>query len=216
MFSAFTHMMNRHLLAAMFDSTCEIHRPEGDGTWTPLGEFACNVQADILSPSSEDSRTANADDMKQVSMFVSPETPVQVGNRVLWGERVWSIGADTHERSTQSLVRVVLTDWQTAVEPEEISFWRMSSGSRVPVATLQVHTVVSAYVDAGSEARSTYRGDTARGVAETGVLIAGPDAQVLQVGDWFTRNGKPGRVTAVDTVDPERVKVSVSVERGAL
>ena len=215
MFQSFAASMNGLIEQMMFDSRCLIARPNPDGTWTTLGEYPCNVQATSLSSSVEDHSVAQSDDIKYIYMFIGPDTPVAPGYRVDWGNRFWNVGAENTERATRGLTRVILTDWQIAVEPENITFTRLRNGVRTTVGTYAVHVVLNDFSTLASAGRDVYSGNTALGEIDTGTMVGDADLANVQVGDWFTRNGLPGRVTTVLHGDSERSRIAFSLDREA-
>lgn len=215
MFRMMTPMMNSMIKGGMFDTTCEILGPDPAGNFTSRGVFPCNVQATSLSSSSEDHSVAQSDDMKYIYLFLDPAVEINPGDRVLWGERIWNVGTENTERASQGLTRVILTDWQIAVEPELITFYRVRSGVRSDIGTFSVHVTLNDFSTLASAGRSAYQGDTAMGEIDTGTMVGGPELSAVVVGDWFQREGLPGRVTSLLHSDEERARLTFSLDREA-
>lgn len=215
MFRMMTPMMNGMIKGAMFDTTCEVLTPTPAGAFTSRGVFSCNVQATSLSSSSEDHSVAQSDDMKYVYLFLAPDVPIAPGDRVLWGERIWNVGTENTERASQGLTRVILTDWQIAVHPELVSFYRVRNGVRTEIGEFSVHVILNDFSTLASAGRSAYQGDTAMGEIDTGTMVGGPELGSVVVGDWFKREGLPGRVTSLLHSDEERTRLTFSVDREA-
>lgn len=215
MFNMMSPMMNGIIASAMFDTECEILYPDPAGMFISRGVFPCNVQATSLSSSSEDHSIAQSDDMKYVYLFLNPSVAIAPGDRVIWGSRIWNVGTENTERAAQGLTRVILTDWQIAVHPELITFYRVRDGIRDDIGTFSVHVTLNDFSTLASAGRNAYQGDTAIGEIDTGTMVGGPELSVVVVGDWFQREGLPGRVTSLLHSDEERSRLTFSVDREA-
>lgn len=213
MFRSLAPAMNGMISRMMFDTSVPIESPMPNGTWESRGSHDCNVQVTPLHSSVEDRSVAQSDDVKYIYMFFHPSAPVAPGFRINWSGRWWNVGADNVERTTQGLTKVILTDWQIAVEPEEIEFWRVRNGTRTLVGKYSVHVTLNDFSTLASAGRSAYSGDTAVGEIDTGVIVGGPELGSVLVGDWFKREGLPGRITSLLYADSERVRITFSLDR---
>lgn len=213
MFASHLARMNKHIERVMFDSTCIIESPNGDGTWTSQGSFVCNVQSTVNAPSTEDRLSALPDEIQQASLFLKADAPIEVGYRVLWNDRIWNMGADTADRSSKGMVRVIITDWKAAIEPVDITFYRMRDGNRFSVGTFTVQIFTNDRSYMLGDPRSDVDSGSASGTTDTGSMTGDHDLSALMIGDWFSLSGRPGRITDVTVVDPERVRCSYIMDR---
>lgn len=213
MFHNLAPTMNGIIQGTMFDQICEILSPNALGGWDSLGEFKCNIQASALSSSVEDPSVANSDDVKYTYIYIAPSAPIAPGFRVIWDDRIWNVGTENFERTTKGLTKAILTDWQIAVEPELVSFWRYRNGQKHDVGTYEVRVTLNDFSTLASAGRSAYQGDTAQGEIDTGTMVGGPELGVVLVGDWFIRDGLPGRVTSLLHRDEERARITFSLDR---
>jgi hypothetical protein len=62
---------------------------------------------------------------------------------------------------------------------------------------------------------SIFDAATARGAIVTGTLVGGPELSVVDVGDWFDFEQMPGRITAVDRSDDQRIECTYRLEQRA-
>lgn len=207
--------MNALIRGTMFDQICEILSPNALGDWDSLGEFKCNVQASALSSSVEDPAVANSDDVKYTYIYLSPSAPIAPGFRVIWDDRIWNVGTENFERTTKGLTKAILTDWQIAVEPETITFYRVRNNVRTEVGAFVVHVTLNDFSTLASAGRNAYEGNTALGEIDTGTMVGGPELGEVVVGDWFIRDHLPGRVTSLLHRDEERARITFSLDREA-
>lgn len=214
-FRTLAPIMNGFLKAAMFDTTCELQYTTPAGSIVSRGVFPCNVQATALHSSVEDHSVARSDDVKYLYLFLSPEVPIEPGDRVIWGDRIWNVGTENIERSSQGLTKIILTDWQIAVHEEYVTFWRMRNGAKQAIGTFAVHVTLNDFSTLASAGRAAMQGNTAAGEIDTGTMVGGGDLRVVQVGDWFLREGLPGRVTSLLHSDDERARITFSLDREA-
>ena len=212
-FRSMAPRMNALIKRTMFDTTCEVLYPAPTGDWISRGVFPCNVQATALSSSTEDHSVAVSDDVKYIYLFLDPAVPIKPGDRVVWGTRLWNVGTENTERTSQGLTKVILTDWQIAIHPENVAFWRMRDGQRVTVGTFEVHVTLNDFSMLASAGRSAYEGNTAAGEIDTGTMVGGPELGAVLVGDFFIREALPGRVTSLLHRDEERARITFSLDR---
>ncbi len=65
-------------------------------------------------------------------------------------------------------------------------------------------------------ATTSSRDDTARGSLVVAAMLGGPESAVLQIGDWFARDGFPGRVVSKDVSNPDQIEYVYSMETEAV
>lgn len=204
--------MNKRISRVFLTDTCELQRRNDSGVWVTSGIVACNVQSDIVQASVEDETVARPDERVQVSLYVEPQVDIAVGDRAIWGGRIWNVGSTTRERSARGMTRAALTDWQSAVPEVSVAFWRYRNGSKVTLGPFMVHLFTDDRSGFLSQATTASETGTATGGIGTGSFTGGPELAALMVGDWFNIEGNPGRVTDVITVDPERVRVPYTLD----
>lgn len=213
MFRSLAPTMNGMIGRMMFDERVDIYIPRPDGEYELAWNTVCNVQSTPLHSSVEDRAVAQSDDIKYIYMFIPPEVTIAPGHRIDWGGRMWNVGADNIERTAQGLTKLILTDWQIAVDPEILTIYRVRSSVRTLVGEFEVQITLNDFSTLASAGRRAYDGDTAMGEIDTGVIVGGPELGVVLVGDWFMRENLPGRITSLLYTDSERTRLTFSLDR---
>jgi hypothetical protein len=213
MFRSLAPTMNSMIGRMMFDENVDIYIPRADGDYELAWNTPCNVQSTPLHSSVEDRSVAQSDDVKYIYMFIPSDVLIAPGYRVSWGGRMWNVGAENIERTAKGLTKLILTDWQIAVDPEILTIYRVRSSVRTLVGEFEVQITLNDFSTLASAGRRAYDGDTAMGEIDTGVIVGGPELGVVLVGDWFMRENLPGRITSLLYADLERVRLTFSLDR---
>lgn len=188
--------------------TCRIERITTAGAWTLMKDgVRCQVQAPRASVSSSDPNVATIEEKAAISVYMGITEPVQAGDRLIWRGEVWDVNSVVGERTAGYALTVECSQSQTALYPEVITFRRRRDGAWVELGqfTMRFTTVSPGIGQPGPAA-------TAEGATILSTMIGGVGSDVLQVGDWFGRNGLPGQIVEKDATEPDHVEFLYQME----
>lgn len=178
-----------------------------DGVWAEVPDVPCQVQSPRAASSPAAESIASPHERSAIWVYLGPDVEVAPGDRVLWSDEVWEVNSVVGMRTGAFALRVECSIGQSALQPEMIAFRRRQAGQWVEVGTFEIRFTRRSPVPVpgGSE-------DTADGAIVRSTLIGGDDAKVVQIGDWFTRDGFPGRVVERDVHEAGRSVFTYEME----
>lgn len=195
--------------------TVDVERRTPTGSWVVLGSFAACVQyQNGVARSSNDPDEARTTERRSLVVYLPAAAGVDVGMRLLWSGAWWHVGTASPPRGEELYLRLVVEREQLGTAPELVAFRRRVAGAWVDLGTFAVQRTVDQRDGAATGVRSASDAATAFGQIVTGQIVCPAEATgVLAVGDWFTIEGLPGRVTHIDDTDPARLELSYRLEQ---
>jgi hypothetical protein len=210
---------HKRVLSRMFlVDTVTISAPLPDGSWTTPVEVKASVQQPRGDRSSPDRQEASEREARTVVVYVPGETVVDTGCRVVWNDgwedRSYTVESAASERTNRAFLRLDVARAQTAVPPVNVTFRRRNQGAWIEVGTYPVSMMISPNIQQSAPGivGGVSSAQTAAGAVTVGVFTGDSRLLALDVGDWFTWQGVPGRITAMDRDDLDSIECAFELE----
>lgn len=183
------------------------------GEWVGT-DYPCVVQQSNAQGfrSTPDPEWAGAEETAMTTIYVDPLSDVEVGDRIVWRAETLVVNTAAWRRTEQPYRKVTCSAIQSALVPEDVTFWRITHNQdgevtgRVDVGTYSIRFTEGPAVTVG------YEGGAAGNVRE-GRILAPLEAAGIVIGDWFDRNGTPGRITNTDHTAPDHIEMTYTAEQ---
>lgn len=201
----------QQLEAFLRPSEVEISRQTDAGGWSAWVFHDAVVQAQQSTRAPSDPEIASVDSYRSVVVFLRHTVAVAPGDRIRWKGDIWEVNAIDEERSIPSCVKVWASRMHIGTQVELIAFRRRVGGAWVELGTFPMRFTHS--FTNMARARVELQEGTAEGALMTASMVGPPETGVLQVGDWFSRDGFPGRIVGKDDSPAEHVEFDYQLER---
>ena len=190
-----------------------------DGSLGEPVSLMVNVQQPRAVMSSPDREVARPNEWRGPVMYLNPDTlpdgfVVRPGDIVFWkGARYVTVQV-FDERSDAALIKIQVQREQSAVAPVVVAFRRFAGGEWIDVGSFPVRVTMSAVVAQAAPriVAGASEAETAAGGIRTGTMIGDNGLDAVQIGDWFSVNSTPGRVSTKDADNPDAIELGFLLE----